>query len=43
MKLIKNSDLRLIKSVLENNHIDLVKLCTDLIRLKKVITICGPT
>ena len=43
MEIIKNSDLRLIKSVLKNNHIDLVKLCTDLIRLKKVITICGPT
>ncbi len=43
MEIISNSDLKLIKSKLNNNHIDLGKLYNDLIRLKKVIVICGPT
>jgi len=43
MSIINNSDLKSIKSKLKRNHIDLDKLCKDLIKLKKVIVICGPT
>ncbi len=43
MKIIKKTDLSLIKSKLKNDHINLNKLLEELINQKKVIVICGPT
>lgn len=43
MNIIKNSDLKVIKNKLKDNHIDLYRLCRDLSMSKKVIVVCGPT
>lgn len=43
MEIIKNSELKSIKTELKSNHIDLNKLTEKLVNLKKVIVICGPT
>jgi len=43
MKIIKKTDLNLIKSKLKNIYINLNELLEELINQKKVIVICGPT
>jgi len=43
MEIIKNSELKSIKTRLKNNQIDLNELIEKLTNSKKVIIICGPT